>query len=292
MSTSIMDFKRHLTGKRRLSGKTAEAYGKDIVGFAWFLLERQGNGSRDSSACNNALKAAGAGDVRAFMEHLEGKGHSARTRYCKLSALRGFYRFLVRSGRIASNPAEAVRMKRPESGAPRFLLYEDVKRLIEAPPMDTRLGARDRAILETLYSTGIRVSELLALNMGDIDFLGEVVHIRAKGKKERIAPIGSSALQVIQHYMECRNKKAQRDKGFECEALFLNRSGGRLSVKGVWRTVNRYARETGLGAAVSPKWLRHSFAAHMLANGADLGSVQELLGHSKLEITRSMYAEL
>jgi integrase/recombinase XerC len=143
--------------------------------------------------------------------------------------------------------------------------------------MNTWLGARDRAILETLYSTGIRVSELVALNMDDIDFLGEVVHVRGKGKKERIAPIGSSALQVIQHYMEYRNKRAQSNGNFDSK---------RLSTRSVRRKMDKYLKMSGLDPAISPHTLRHSFATHMLNNGADLRSVQELLGHQSLSTTQ------
>jgi len=152
--------------------------------------------------------------------------------------------------------------------------------------MDNWLGARDRAILETLYSTGIRVSELVALNMDDIDFLGEVVHIRGKGKKERISPIGSSALQTIQHYLEFRNKRAQSNSNFDSKVLFVNKHGGRLSTRSVRRKMDKYLKMAGLDPAISPHTLRHSFATHMLNNGADLRSVQELLGHQSLSTTQ------
>ena len=136
------------------------------------------------------------------MALLNEKQYSKATIARKLATLRSFYKFLVKRNRVGSNPVMAIRTPKQEKKLPRFLEYEDVKRLLETPPADSWLGARDRAIMETLYSTGIRVSELVALNMDDIDFLGEVVHIRGKGKKERITPISSSALHVIQHYME------------------------------------------------------------------------------------------
>jgi integrase/recombinase XerC len=152
--------------------------------------------------------------------------------------------------------------------------------------MDTWLGARDRAIMETLYSTGMRVSELVGLNMDDIDFLGEVVHIRGKGKKERIGPISSSALQVIQHYMEFRSRRAQSNANFDSKVLFVNKHGRRLSTRSVRRKMDKYLKMAGLDPAISPHTLRHSFATHMLNNGADLRSVQELLGHQSLSTTQ------
>ncbi|GAH41837.1 unnamed protein product, partial [marine sediment metagenome] len=197
-----------------------------------------------------------------------------------------FYKFLVKRNQVSSNPVTVVRTPKQEKKLPRFLEYEEVKRLLETPPMDNWLGARDRAILETLYSTGIRVSELVALNMDDIDFLGEVVHIRGKGKKERIAPIGSSALQVIQHYMEFRNKRAQSNSNFDSRVLFVNKHGRRLSTRSVRRKMDKYLKMAGLDPAISPHTLRHSFATHMLNNGADLRSVQELLGHQSLSTTQ------
>ena len=169
---------------------------------------------------------------------------------------------------------------------PHFLEYDEVKKLLDTPPMNNWLGARDRAILETLYSTGIRVSELVALNMEDIDFLGEVLHIRGKGKKERITPIGSSALQVIQHYMEFRNKRSQNNTNFDNKVLFVNKHGRRLSTRSVRRKMDKYLKMAGLDPSISPHTLRHSFATHMLNNGADLRSVQELLGHQSLSTTQ------
>jgi integrase/recombinase XerC len=140
--------------------------------------------------------------------------------------------------------------------------------------------------METLYSTGMRVSELVAMNLDDIDFLGEVVHIRGKGKKERICPISSSVLQIIQHYMEFRNKRAQHNGNFDGKVLFVNKHGKRLSTRSVRRKMDKYLKIAGLDPAISPHTLRHSFATHMLNRGADLRSVQELLGHQSLSTTQ------
>jgi integrase/recombinase XerC len=140
--------------------------------------------------------------------------------------------------------------------------------------------------METLYGTGVRVSELVALNLEDVDFLGEVLHVRGKGKKERITPIGSSALQSIQHYMEFRNRRAQSNGNFDSKVLFVNKHGKRLSTRSVRRKMDKYLKMAGLDPSISPHTLRHSFATHMLNNGADLRSVQELLGHQSLSTTQ------
>ncbi len=224
--------------------------------------------------------------VRAYLTHLNDKEYSKATIARKLATLRSFYKFLVKRNHISSNPVVTIRTPKQEKKLPRFLEYEEVKRLLSTPPTNTWLGSRDRAILETLYSTGIRVSELVALNMDDIDFLGEVVHVRGKGKKERIAPIGSSALQVIQHYMEYRNKRAQNNGNFDARVLFVNKHGQRLSTRSVRRKMDKYLKMAGLDPAISPHTLRHSFATHMLNSGADLRSVQELLGHQSLSTTQ------
>ncbi|MEE9371371.1 MAG: site-specific tyrosine recombinase/integron integrase, partial [Sedimentisphaerales bacterium] len=224
--------------------------------------------------------------VRGSLAVLNEKQYSKSTIARKLATLRSFYKFLVKRNHISSNPVMAVRTPRQEKKLPRFLEYEQVRRLLETPSLDNWLGARDRAIMETLYSTGIRVSELVALNMDDVDFLGEVVHIRGKGKKERIAPIGSSALQVIQYYMEFRNKRAQSNSNFDSRVLFVNKHGRRLSTRSVRRKMDKYLKMAGLDPAISPHTLRHSFATHMLNNGADLRSVQELLGHQSLSTTQ------
>jgi tyrosine recombinase XerC len=232
------------------------------------------------------LLSAGTDSVRAYLAFLNEKQYSKATIARKLATLRSFYKFLVKRNQLTSNPVVAVRTPKQDKKLPRFLDYEEIKKLLDTPSLDNWLGARDRAIMETLYSTGIRVSELVALNMDDIDFLGEVVHVRGKGKKERIAPIGSSALQVIQHYMEYRNKRSQNNVNFDSKVLFVNKHGRRLSTRSVRRKMDKYLKMAGLDPAISPHTLRHSFATHMLNNGADLRSVQELLGHQSLSTTQ------
>jgi len=305
-SKIIQKFLDYLKYERRFSEHTAKCYGADLTQFGEFLCGASeghpGDGDtvsfdqHEGTATAVATKVhvnidqlllkTGTDSVRAYLAHLNEKQYSRATIARKLATLRSFYKFLVKRNQISTNPVTAVRTPKQDKKLPRFLEYEEVKRLLETPPMNTWLGARDRAIMETLYSTGIRVSELVALNMEDIDFLGEVVHVRGKGKKERIAPIGASALQTIQHYMEFRNKRAQNNNNFDSKVLFVNKHGRRLSTRSVRRKMDKYLKMAGLDPAISPHTLRHSFATHMLNNGADLRSVQELLGHQSLSTTQ------
>ncbi|MHC4530875.1 MAG: tyrosine recombinase XerC [Planctomycetota bacterium] len=301
-SMIVEEFLNYLKFEKRFSEHTAKCYGTDLVQFSEFLLDRSGGGGGETVSMSGGtvvsvatqpkvkkdqmLLAVDVNSVRGYMAVLNEKQYSKATIARKLATLRSFYKFLVKRGQIETNPVVSVRTPKQEKKLPHFLEYEEVKRLLETPPLDNWLGARDRAILETLYSTGIRVSELVALNMDDIDFLGEVVHVRGKGKKERITPIGTSALQVIQHYMEFRNRRSQSNPKFDSKVLFVNKHGRRLSTRSVRRKMDKYLKMAGLDPSISPHTLRHSFATHMLNNGADLRSVQELLGHQSLSTTQ------
>ncbi len=303
-SAVIHEFLSYLKFERHFSIHTAKCYGADLGQFAGFL-QNDANASADHDASGSwaqqptaatatqsqttveqLIIAADANTIRKYMAHMGQKEYSRATTARKLATLRSFYKFLVKRNYLASNPVISIKTPKQEKKLPRFLEYEEVQRLLNAPPTSTWLGARDRAILETLYSTGMRVSELVALNMEDVDFLGEVIHIRGKGKKERISPIGSSALQAIQHYIEFRNKRMANDSSFDGKVLFANKHGQRLSTRSVRRKMDKYLKEAGLDPAISPHTLRHSFATHMLNNGADLRSVQELLGHQSLSTTQ------
>jgi integrase/recombinase XerC len=300
----IQEFLNYLQFEKHFSEHTAKCYGADLEQFSDFIAGRlepsaqDRNGSDFSTGGQTAtavetqvdvaqlLLAVDIDSARRYLAYLNERNYSKSTEARKLATLRSFYKFLVRRNYIKSNPVIAVRTPKQEKKLPKFLEYEQVQRLLNTPEINTWLGARDRAMLETLYSTGLRVSELVGLNMDDVDFLGEVVHVRGKGKKERIAPIGSSALQSIQRYIEFRNKRAQSDSGFDSKVLFVNKHGKRLSTRSVRRKMDKYLVMAGLDPAISPHTLRHSFATHMLNNGADLRSVQELLGHQSLSTTQ------
>jgi integrase/recombinase XerC len=306
-STIIQKFLDYLKFERRFSEHTAKCYGADLTQFCEFIqgeteadsleseiMHPSHHGAEPATAVatqvdlkiDQLLLSVQTESIRTYLALLNEKQYSKATIARKLATLRSFYKFLVKRNYVRSNPVVSIRTPKQEKKLPRFLEYEEVKKLLNTPPVNTWLGARDKAILETLYSTGIRVSELVALNMDDIDFLGEVIHIRGKGKKERIAPIGSSALQVIQHYMEYRNKRAQSNGNFDSKVLFVNKHGRRLSTRSVRRKMDKYLKMSGMDPAISPHTLRHSFATHMLNNGADLRSVQELLGHQSLSTTQ------
>jgi integrase/recombinase XerC len=303
----VQDFLNYLKFEKRFSEHTAKCYNADLEQFSQFLTGHSDNGqhvddhisvgdnhhstatavaTQTNLKLDQLLLSVDVNSVRAYLALLNERQYSKATIARKLATLRSFYKFLVKRNHLSSNPVMAVRTPKQDKRLPHCLEYEQVKRLLETPPMDNWLGARDRAIMETLYSTGVRVSELVALNMDDIDFLGEVVHVRGKGKKERIVPIGTSALQVIQHYMEFRNKRAHSNLNFDSKVLFVNKHGRRLSTRSVRRKMDKYLKMAGLDTAISPHTLRHSFATHMLNNGADLRSVQELLGHQSLSTTQ------
>ncbi len=306
-SVLVQEFLNYLQFEKRFSEHTAKCYGADLTQFGGFLTSasehtggdlghaglhehREGAAvavaTQTKADIDQTLFAVQTDDVRAYLTFLNERNYSKATVARKLATLRSFYKFLVKRRQLGSNPVLVVRTPKQEKRLPRFLEYEQVRKLLETPPMDNWLGARDRAIMETLYSTGMRVSELVALNMDDIDFLGEVVHVRGKNKKERITPISSSALQIIQHYLEFRNKRAQNNANFDSKVLFVNKHGRRLSTRSVRRKMDKYLKIAGLDPSVSPHTLRHSFATHMLNNGADLRSVQEMLGHQSLSTTQ------
>jgi integrase/recombinase XerC len=309
-NTVIERFLNYLKFERRFSEHTAKCYGADLVQFSDFLSSHghghphdphdeghAGYGHFSGGAAtatatetevslDHLLLAVDIEEARAYLVLLNEKGYSKATIARKLATLRSFYKYLVKTGGVATNPMTAIRTPKQDKKLPRFMEYDEVKKLLETPTTDNWLGARDRAMFETLYSTGMRVSELVSLNLDDVDFLSEVVHIRGKGKKERIAPISSSALQVIQRYIEFRNKRAQSNGNFDSRVLFVNKHGKRLSTRSVRRKMDKYLKAAGLDPGISPHTLRHSFATHMLNNGADLRSVQELLGHQSLSTTQ------
>ena len=298
----FQEFNNYLKFEKHFSEYTAKCYGADLKQFSEFVLTHSGHTAEVSAESQTDGGVAVATetevdiqklildiqieDVRQYLVELASHNYSKSTTARKIATLRSFYKFIVKRGYITTNPVLGIRTPKQEKKLPKFLEYEEVQRLLNTPPKDNWLGSRDRAILETLYSTGLRVSELVALNLEDIDFLSEVIHVRGKGKKERISPIGSSALQAIQHYIEYRNKRALNNGDFDAKVLFVNKHGKRLSTRSVRRKMDKYLKMAGLDPEISPHTLRHSFATHLLNNGADLRSVQELLGHQSLSTTQ------
>jgi len=221
-------------------------------------------------------------DVRLFLAKLKEKNFSKRSVARKMACIRSFFKFLYREGYIKSNPSSSLSTPKIEKRLPLFLNADDVVRLLESPDPSDYIGLRDRAILETLYSTGIRVSELVGLSKEDIDFISGVLKVYGKGKKERLVPIGDKALRAIRAYFEKIGVTEINEK----KPVFLNKSKTRVSDRAVRRIVDKYIRKASLNENISPHSLRHSFATHMLDRGADLRSVQELLGHANLSTTQ------
>ena len=216
--------------------------------------------------------------LRRFLAHLRAKNHRPRTVSRKLSSIRSFFKFLQREGLVKNNPSTLLMSPKLDKTLPKFLSEDEMTKFIEAPKIDQILGRRDRAILETLYSTGIRVSELVGLNIDRVDFISNLIKVEGKGKKERLVPIGNKALEAIKDYLDQRKQKTN--------AVFLNKNGTRLSAKGVCDLTHKYIKLASVNTSVSPHVLRHSFATHLLNRGADLRSVQELLGHVNLSTTQ------
>ena len=298
----IREFLEYLQYERHFSAHTVKCYSADLRQFVDYLQDNphtwqdqpQADGASYTDSSVYAEEGAGmtsillemnVNTIRTFLAYLSEKNYSKTSSARKLATLRSFYKYLNRRGYVETSPVSAIRTPRQEKRLPRCLEPEQIQKLLSCPDTNTLLGARDRAILETLYSSGLRVSELVSLNLSDVDFLGEVLHLRGKGKKERIAPIGPSALQAIQRYLTFRDADP-RKANFDPQALLINKHGQRLSTRSVRRKLDKYLRQAGLDPRISPHTLRHSFATHMLNNGADLRVVQELLGHRSLSTTQ------
>ena len=236
----------------------------------------------DNSLKEKPLENISHTDIRLFLARMKEKKFSKRTVARKMACLRSFFRFLCREGYVKANPASGLQTPKIEKRLPIFLDVGQVVKLIESPDTADVYGLRDRAILETLYSSGLRVSELVGLNRENVDFIGGVLKVYGKGKKERLAPIGDKAVRAMRKYLEKLNPSKLKEK----KAIFVNKSGRRISDRAVRRIVKKYIRKTSLNEKVSPHSLRHSFATHLLDRGADLRSVQELLGHANLSTTQ------
>lgn len=294
----VQQFVDHLRHERHFSPYTARCYAADLRQF----VEHLGAGKVEVDAeqydpeiiplLEARLREADAMTVRGFLAHLDTFGYSAATTARKVATLRSFYKWMLLRGQVEANPMLLIRTPKQSKRLPKAIAVEQVEALLDAPDNHETLGARDRAILETLYSTGVRVSELVDLNRNDLDHATQTLHVRGKGKKERIVPLGSHALAAIRHYLtllepDPRFAELRRRTMYEnAIPLFINKNGGRLSSRSVRRKLDKYLVAVGLDPGISPHTLRHSFATHLLDNGADLRSVQELLGHQSLSTTQ------
>ncbi|MHC4398656.1 MAG: tyrosine recombinase XerC [Planctomycetota bacterium] len=283
MRNATTRFLNYLQVERNASELTVKSYREDLEALADYLTE-----SRDG-AC------PGPGEItvlelRGYVAALHEAGYAKTTIARRLASLRSFFRFGRREGWTEANPAKPLRNPRKERTLPHFLSSEDLGRLLEAPPSNQPLGLRDRAILETMYSAGLRVSELVGISEGDLDFEAGVARVRGKGRRERLAPIGSYATRALKRWLGVRRLDNIEPSGPEAP-VFVNKFGRRITTRSVARMLEKYLRQTGLDERTTPHSLRHSFATHLLDRGADIRSVQELLGHKSL-VTTQIYTHV
>ncbi|MDD4891328.1 MAG: tyrosine recombinase XerC, partial [Phycisphaerae bacterium] len=287
---AFLDFLRY---EKHFSPHTLKSYAGDLDQFSQFLAPDVPSGEQSGGTAvglkadlGPRLLAIGGNDVRAFLARLREQNYSRSSSARKLATLRSFYKFLLRRGQVSVNPVQAIRTPKQDKRLPRFLEYDQIEKLLATPDGDDWLGARDKAMLEALYSTGMRVSELVDLDLTDVDLIGEAVRVRGKGRKERVSPIGATAIDSLRNYLQLRST-IQFGGGNDGGALFVNKHGRRLSARSVRRKLDKYLVAAGIDPThISPHTLRHSFATHLLNNGADLRSVQELLGHRSLSTTQ------
>ncbi len=274
-------FLQALEVERGCAPNTCRAYARDLAGFAAFVAKRQE--MADPRGIDPA--AVDLLTVRAYLVALHQRRLARASMARKLAALRSFYRFLIKHGQATHNPADMVATPRQPRAVPAYLTVDDTFRLLDGIGQDTRFDLRNRAIFETLYSCGLRVSELAGLNQGHLDAAAGLVRVTGKGDRERIVPIGRQALEAVAAYRRRWEAEVPRDAAAD-GPLFLNRDGGRLTPRSIQRILEHLVARCALAAPVSPHGLRHAFATHLLDAGADLRAVQELLGHRSLSTTQ------
>ncbi len=280
MQQAIGRFLHHLHVERNAAELTIKSYREDLTSLADFLT-----GDADSAPDADQITTP---DLRSYVAALHEAGYAKSSISRRLASLRSFFRFAQREGLARDNPAKPLRNPRKERKLPHFLTTDEIKALLEAPSAERPQGLRDRAILETVYSAGLRVSELAGLNDADIDIRQQLVRIRGKGRRERLSPLGSYAIDAIEAW---RRVRRLADDALTERPVFVNRFGRRLTVRSIARMLEKHLAAAGLDARTTPHTLRHSFATHLLDAGADIRSVQELLGHKSL-VTTQIYTHL
>jgi integrase/recombinase XerC len=276
VTDEIGEFLNYLTYERNVSPNTVAAYRNDLESFLTFLCDDYFTMQRDLLDLRRVDHLA----VRSYLAHLARKKLSRSSTARHLSALRSFFKYLMREGALETNPARAVATPKREKHLPAVMQPSDVALLIEQPDGDDALGLRDRACLELLYGSGLRISELVGIDIDDVELRARLVKVRGKGSKERIVPFGSKAEAAIRLWLAARKASGEES------ALFVNYRGERITARSVRRHFDRYVRDAALKVGVSPHTMRHSFATHLLNAGADLRAIQELLGHASLSTTQ------
>lgn len=271
---AVVGYMRHLEVERRMAANTLEAYRRDLARLSAF-----------AARSDQRVETLSRPDLEAFVREAMASGLSPTSAAREVAAVRGFYRFLRLSGRVDRNPAEDLRAPRAFAGLPHFLSPDDVDALLAAPDATTPRGMRDRALIEVLYATGLRVSELVGLRITDVRLDQGYVQCLGKGSKQRIVPLGEEAVTWVRRYLaESRPTLAKKR---DTPWLFLNaRDGRRLTRLGFWKLLKEYGRRAGVQGRLSPHVVRHSFATHLLDRGADLRAIQTMLGHADLSTTQ------
>lgn len=280
VKSEIGDFLDHLTYERNVSVNTIEAYRDDLESFVSFLCNDYLTLARDQVELQKVDNLT----IRAYLAHLARRKLARASMARHLSALRTFFRYLMREGLVESNPARTVATPKREKYLPSVMQPADVALLLEQADVETALGVRDRAWLELLYASGLRISELVGIDLDDIELRARLVKVRGKGSKERIVPFGSKAESALRAYMSIRQELIGEIS--DEQALFVNYRGERITTRSVRRLFDKYVRGAALRAGISPHTMRHSFATHLLNAGADLRAIQELLGHASLSTTQ------
>lgn len=274
MESYLNEFINYLAVERGLAKNTLESYGRDLRQYYSYL-----NNDR-IDAINQVSRAT----ILAYLEQLQSKGRAVSTISRNLAAIKSYYQFLVRERYLDKDPAANLESPKLEKKLPKILTISEVEELLKQPNSFLPTGMRDKAMLELLYATGIRVSELISLNVSDVNLEMGYIKCYGKGSKERIVPLGSIAAKCVQEYITRGRGKLVRT--YDEPALFVNHHGNRLTRQGFWKIIKKYAQEATITKEITPHTLRHSFATHLLENGADLRSVQEMLGHADISTTQ------
>lgn len=274
MDKLIERFIHYLAVERGLAHNTLESYQRDLVQYVGFLEKNEIHDLNQTRRAN----------LIAYLADMQRKGRATSTISRNLASMRAFYGFLLRDGMIDQDPTTNLESPKIEKRLPKVLSVQEVEALLEGPDYGTVAGIRDKAMLELLYATGIRVSELVSLNCSDVNLNMGFLKCYGKGSKERIIPLGSVALKSVSDYVMRSRNKLLRDQSEE--SLFLNHHGQRLSRQGFWKIIKKYATSAAIDKEITPHTLRHSFATHLLENGADLRAVQEMLGHADISTTQ------
>ncbi len=274
LEQAVDDYIVFLTVEKGASQNTIEAYSNDVRKLTQYLSDEKINNWREVDSYM----------IRGYLAFMQAEQITNTTRARNVAALKSFFRFLYVEKYTENNLGELLDVPRKEKVLPKYLTMEEVERLLEAPDITTPNGCRDKAMLELLYASGLRVSELITLRLNDISFEMAYVRCFGKGSKERIIPLGSYALDALAHYIEvCRPKVANN---WQTDTLFLNKNGKGLTRQGFWKLIKKYGREAAITADITPHVLRHSFATHLLSGGADLRAIQEMLGHADIATTQ------